>query len=275
VTDHGGLRVAVDAGVATVTIDNPPFNLVNAGFSDGLRELLDATEPDEDVRVLVFVSADPDFFLMHGDVEGIMAIPAGPFTPRSEPNATAVLFERLHRSRLVSIGIVDGAARGGGAEFLTALDLRYGSPRAVLGQPEVPMGILPAAGGTSRLPRLLGRSKALEIILTARDVTADEALAIGWLDAVHPAPVLTEEVMGVARRIAAMPVRSIAAAKSVVDVSLAPIGDSLRVESNHFFSLTASGAQVEPMGRFLAAGGQTRAGEANGIAAAVDAMLHG
>jgi enoyl-CoA hydratase/carnithine racemase len=275
VTDHGALRVAVDAGVATVTIDNPPFNLVNAAFSDGLRSLLDAVEPDESVRVLVFASADPDFFLMHGDVEGIRAMPSGPFTPKTEPNASAVLFERLHRSRIVSIGMIDGAARGGGAEFLTALDMRYGSRRAVLGQPEVPMGILPAAGGTSRLPRLLGRSKALEIILTARDVTADEALAIGWLDAVHPADVLTEEVMRVARRIAAMPAASIAAVKSVVDVSLAPIDESLLVESNRFFSLTASGAQVEPMGRFLAAGGQTRHGEAHSIAAAVDAMLEG
>ena len=273
-TDDGVLRVAVDAGVATVTIDNPPTNLVNAAFGQSLNALLDAAEGDSGIRVLVFTSADPDFFLMHGDVEGIMAIPAGPFTTRAEANAMAVLFERLHRSPLVSIGVIDGAARGGGAEFLTALDLRFGSPRTVLGQPEVPMGILPAAGGTSRLPRLLGRSRALDVILTGRDVAADEALAIGWLDAVHPAEVLTEEALRVARRIAAMPAASIAAVKDVVDTSLGTIDDALVVESNHFFRLTAAGAQVEPMRRFLAAGGQTRQGEANGIAAAVDAMLH-
>jgi len=225
------------------------------------------------VRVLVFGSADPDFFLMHGDVEGILAIPPGSFSPRAEPNAMAVLFERLHRSHLVSIGMIDGAARGGGAEFLTALDLRYGSPRTVLGQPEVPMGILPAAGGTTRLPRLLGRGRALEVILTARDVAAEEALAIGWLDAVHPIDVLADEVTRVARRIAAMPASSIAAVKDVVDTSLGGIDDALLVESNHFFRLTSAGAQEEPMGRFLAAGGQTREGESHGIAAVVDAML--
>src|SRR4051794_31742781 len=190
--------VAVDGGVASVTIDNPPTNLVNAAFGQSLGALLDEAEADEDVRVLVFGSADPDFFLMHGDVEGILAIPTGPFSPRDEPNAMAALLERLHRSALVSIGMVDGAARGGGAEFVTALDLRYGSPRAVFGQPEVPMGILPAAGGTSRLPRLVGRGRALELILTGRDVGAEEALAIGWLDAVHPVDVLAQEVDRVA-----------------------------------------------------------------------------
>src|SRR5205085_4763594 len=124
------------------------------------------------------------------------------------------------RRPLVSIGVVDGAARGGGAEFVTGLDLRFGRPRAVFGQPEVPMGILPAAGGTSRLPRLLGRGRALEIILTGRDVCAEEALAIGWLDALHPSEVLAAEVGRVARRIAAMPAPSIAAVKEVIDISL-------------------------------------------------------
>src|SRR5215207_10480000 len=148
--------------------------------------LLDQLDNDDGARVVVFSSADPDFFLMHGDVQAILAIPPGPYEPAIEPNVAATLFERLHRSRLVSIGVVDGAARGGGAEFLAALDLRYGSERAVLGQPEVAMGILPGAGGTARLPHLLGRGRTLEVILSGRDVEAEEAARIGWLDAVHP-----------------------------------------------------------------------------------------
>ncbi len=92
----------------------------------------------------------------------------------------------MHRSPFVTIGLVDGAARGGGAEFVAALDLRYGSERARLGQPEVAMGILPGAGGTARLPHLLGRSRALDVILTGRDVGAEEAQRIGWLDEVVP-----------------------------------------------------------------------------------------
>ena len=154
----GLLQVDVSHGVAEVVIDHPPTNLVDAAFIVALAALLDELEGDRDVRVVVFSSADPDFFLMHGDVHGILAMPTVTSTPAVAPNPAAALFERVHRSHLVSIGVVDGVARGGGAEFLTALDLRYGSERAVLGQPEVAMGILPGAGGTARLPHLLGRA---------------------------------------------------------------------------------------------------------------------
>src|SRR5213080_2114748 len=180
------LRHQMEAGVVDVVIDHPPTNLVDGAFIGALLTLLDELEPDPAARVVVFRSADPDFFLMHGDVHGILAIPMGEHTAATVPNVAAALFERVHRSHLVSIGVIDGAARGGGAEFLAALDLRFGSERAVLGQPEVAMGILPGAGGTARLPHLLGRGRALEVILSGRDVGAEEAARIGWLDAVHP-----------------------------------------------------------------------------------------
>ena len=270
---HEILRSSVEAGVATVAIDHPPTNLVDGAFVGALIALLDALEPDPSVRVLVFTSADPDFFLMHGDVEAILALPAGPAAPATEPNVAAALFERLARSRLVSLGVVDGIARGGGAELLTALDLRYGSPRALLGQPEVPMGILPGAGGTSRLPRLLGRGRALDVILTGRDVAADEALAIGWLDAVLPRERLVAHAAAVARRIAAMPPASVAAVKRVVDLSLGSLRDALVAETDAFGRLVAAGAHAGPMRRFLAAGGQTRDGETRRMSELVAAML--
>ncbi len=221
---------------------------------------------------MVFRSADPDFFLMHGDVHGILAIPPGEHVPATEPNVAALLFERLHRSRLVSIGVVDGAARGGGAEFLAALDLRYGSERAVLGQPEVAMGILPGAGGTARLPHLLGRARALDVILSGRDVGAEEALRIGWLDAVHPRADLDGIVYRLATRIASMPPASVAAVKQVVDRSLESFADGLVAETDAFGALTAGGLHIVRMERFLDAGGQTREGETSDFAALVDAM---
>jgi enoyl-CoA hydratase/carnithine racemase len=257
----GPLHVQRAAGVATVTIDHPPTNLVDGAFVMGLLGLLDELEREDSVRVLVFTSADPDFFLMHGDVETILAIPVGEHAPATEPNVAAATFERLRSLPIVSIGMIDGAARGGGAEFLSALDLRYGSPRTVLGQPEVAMGILPSAGGTSRLPRLLGRAAALDVILTGRDVGADEALALGWLDAVVPGDELAATVDLLARGIAAMPAASIAAVKRVVDVSLGSLDAALTAETDEFGRLIASGAHVAPMRRFLAAGGQTREGE--------------
>lgn len=257
----GLLRCDRDAGVADVVIDHPPTNLVDGAFIGALSQLLDELEADDAIRVVVFSSADPDFFLMHGDVHGILAIPSGEPLRASVPNVAAALFERIHRSPLVSIGAVDGAARGGGAEFLSALDLRYGSERAVLGQPEVAMGILPGAGGTARLPHLLGRSRALDVMLSGRDVSADEAMHIGWLDGMFPAVELADAVRAIARHIAAMPPASLALVKRVVDASLMSFERGLVEETDAFGRLTAAGEQVAPMRRFLDAGGQTRDGE--------------
>jgi enoyl-CoA hydratase/carnithine racemase len=273
--EHGPLRAEVDGGVVVVTIDHPPTNLVDGAVVMGLRGLLDEVEPDESVKVLLFRSDDPDFFLMHGDVELLASIPAGTYQPVEAPNAAAALFQRLATSRLVSIGMLDGAARGGGCELLSALDFRFASPRSVIGQPEVPMGILPGAGGTARWPRLVGRSTALEILLTGRDVDASEALRLGWLHRMAPSSRMEEEAMALARRIARMPAGSIAAVKQVVDASLAGMDEALVVESDALARLMASGAHHAPMRRFLDAGGQTRDGEKSRMATIVDAMLDG
>lgn len=274
---HGPLVVQREPGLALVTIDHPPTNLVDGAFIGGLVQLLDAldataTSPDP-IRAVVFRSADPDFFLMHGDVEQILRIPPGTNEPVAQPNAAAATFLRLSRAPYISIGLVDGAARGGGCEFLTALDLRYGTERTIIGQPEVPMGILPGAGGTARLPRLLGRARALEVMLTGRDLDADEALAVGWLTGRFDRSAIDAEVMRVARRIAAMPAASVAEVKRVVDASLAGLDAALVEETNAFGRLVAAGTHVAPMRRFLDAGGQTRAAEAGDTAALVEAML--
>jgi len=262
----------VDGGVAWVTIDHPPDHLVDAAFLTALATLLPALEADAEVRVAVFRSADPDFFLMHGDVHGILAIPAPGGAPVTEPNPAAALFQQLQESRLVTIGMLDGIARGGGAEFLAALDLRYASTRAVLGQPEVAMGILPGAGGTTRLPRLLGRSKALEIILTGRDVDGTEAAAIGWVDAVVAPDELEPTVRRIAERIATAPAAAIAAVKRVVDRSDPSIAHVLTEESAAFAELLDAGDHRRRMERFLAAGGQTRAAERGRIDPLLEAM---
>jgi enoyl-CoA hydratase/carnithine racemase len=267
VTD-GPLRVEREAGVAVVTIDHPPTNLVDGRFIEALVLTLDALEGDDTVKVVVFQSADPDFFLMHGDVDAILAIPRGPAPPRAvEPNPAASTFQGLATSRLLSIGVIDGAARGGGAEFLLALDVRIGSPRTVVGQPEVPMGILPAAGGTARLPHVVGRSRALDLLLTGRDVDAAEALDMGWLDAVVAPDSVREYAVAQALRVARMPAASIASVKHVVNVSLQRgVVAGLIEETDAFQQLTALGTHDARMRRFLAAGGQTRDGESRRMA---------
>jgi enoyl-CoA hydratase/carnithine racemase len=270
------LRGRVEYGVATITINHPPTNLVDGAFLSALVGLLDACDRDDSVRVVLFTSADPDFFLMHGDVEAILAAPARTAGRVTEPNVAAATFDRLRTARYVTIAAIDGAARGGGAEFCAAVDLRFGTPRTVLGQPEVAMGILPGAGGTARLPRLLGRSRALDVMLTARDVGGDEALAIGWLDALVPSDELLAQVGTFARRIAAMPPESIAAVKHVVEASLASgLAPALVEESAELARLMSLGTHREPMRRFLDAGGQTREGETQRMEAIMDATIDG
>jgi enoyl-CoA hydratase/carnithine racemase len=269
----GPLRIHRDDGVCTVTIAIPPHNIVGAEFIVGILELLAELEGDSETRVVVFRSADPEFFLMHGDVENILAMPLGEPEPVDEPNFAAMAFERIRRLPMLTVAVIDGAARGGGAEFLAALDLRYATPNAVLGQPEVPMGILPGAGGTTRLPHLLGRGAALEVILTGRDVRAEEALALGWVDVVAPADELETRLDRLVQRVARMPRASIAAVKRVVDASLGAIDDALVVESNELLRLTGAGAHTARMTRFMEVGGQTREGETQRMEQIVEAML--
>jgi enoyl-CoA hydratase/carnithine racemase len=138
----------------------------------------------------------------------------------------------------------------------------------------VPMGILPGAGGTTRLPHLIGRDHALELMLTGRDVDATEALTLGWLTALHAADEIEAIVMTLARRVARMPRASVAAVKRVVDVSLGDLGPALTSESDALGALTAGGAHTVPMQRFLDAGGQTREGETAAMAGILDAMIN-
>ena len=191
-------------GIALATIDHPPSNLVDGPFFIALLDLLAALEPDDAVRVLVLRSADPDFFLMHGDVE-ILKDLAPPHTEATEPNVAAATFSRLRTGRLVTIGLLDGFARGGGCELLCGVDMRFGSERAVVGQPEVALGIIAGAGGTVRWPAAVGRGRALDILLTGRDVEAQELYDIGWLDRLVSSAELEAVGLSVAQRIAAMP----------------------------------------------------------------------
>lgn len=269
----GILRTHHDGGVMTVTIDSPPLNLVDGALVGALLEWLPAAEADESVRVVVVRSADPDFFVMHGDVDLLVDVVPDGGEPVREPNVAQRLFDRLHRAPFLTVGVLDGAARGGGCELLSCLDLRVGSYRAVVGQPEAALGILPGAGGTVRWARAVGRSRALELLLTGRDIGATEALALGWLDAVLPANHLDDHVGDLARRVARLPRTTIAAIKEVVDVALAD-GDGAYVAENAALTvLMASGGHREPMRRFLAAGGQTRDAERGDIRPLLDAAL--
>src|ERR1019366_9330140 len=141
-------------------------------------------ERDDESRVLVLTSADDEYFIAHADVEMILGMDPDRMRRPDEPAPVNQLLDLLRRSPKLSIALIRGIARGGGSEVALACDLRFVTPDARLSQPEVALGIIPGAGGTQRLTRLVGRARALEIVLGCRDVTGDEAAAIGYVNRV-------------------------------------------------------------------------------------------
>ena len=253
------LRVEVDDGVARVTLDHPPINLLDAALIGDLDRLSRELEADREVRAVVFESADPEFFIAHADVELLLRVDLLPPPPPEGLGGFHRMVERFRRLPQATLAAVEGIARGGGSEFLLALDMRFAAlESAVFGQPEVAVGILPGGGGTQRLPRLVGRGRALEIILGAGDFDAATAERYGWVNRALPRAELRGTVHALARRIASHPAEAVALAKRAVLAAEAGVEEGLRLEAELFDRLLRSGEAARRMRAFLAAGGQTR-----------------
>lgn len=172
--------------VAVLTFTRPPRNLMDFASIDELVSHLERlAERSDKISVVVLTGGVDGFFVAHADIAGLIewadgALPAGVID--GWDRATALLEEMPQ----VTIAAIDGQAWGGGNEIALACTLRLGSERTTVGQPEVRVGLIPGAGGTVRLARLIGYAKAAELILTARTVDAEEAYALGWLTAVLP-----------------------------------------------------------------------------------------
>jgi enoyl-CoA hydratase/carnithine racemase len=261
--DYRTLAVSVAAGVATVTINHPPINLFDLAMMEDMVRLGPELAADTAVRVIVFQSADPEFFIAHADVEFIESIPPD-LTDRPErPSFFHQMLETFRLMPKVTIGKIEGRARGGGSELLLAFDMRFAAiGRALMAQPEVAIGIIPGAGGCVRLPRLIGRGRALEVILGCEDFDAETAERYGYVNRALPAADIGPFVDRLARRIATFPAHAIGAAKAAVDASASlPINEAL-LEEQYRFNLTLGNPETrERMRRFMANGGQTRAVE--------------
>lgn len=254
------LRVSVEQGVAWVTIDHPPINLFDRALMLDVHHFGKAVAGDDRVRVIVFQSADPEFFIAHADVVGIQSLPRE-VPPRSPTlGFFHAMVERYRTMPKVSIAKIEGRARGGGSEFVLSLDMRFGAlGRAVLGQPEVALGLIPGGSGTQRLPRLVGRGRALEIVLGCEDFPADLAERYGYLNRALPADELGPFVERLAHRIAAFPPESIALAKASLDAAMElPTAEGLLEEAHRLARSVATEAAQRRMQRFLDLGGQTR-----------------
>ena len=227
--DMKTLTVQRDGAVLTATIMAPPMNLLGPELVHDLVSFISEAEADEAIRVIVFKSADPDFFIPHVDVGQIKAYrdEASKLTGEA---SIAVLFRYLSESRLVSIAQVAGRVRGAGSEFVLACDMCFAAKEsAVFAQMEPAFGVVPGGGGAQHLVRLMGRSRALEVMLSADDFSAELAERYGWINRALPANALDDFVKSLARRIAGFPASGhVAVKRRVNSIALAPIEDFRR-----------------------------------------------
>ena len=265
---YEALRVRVDGGIARATIDHPPINLLDLPLIIELDRFSREVEADDAVRVVVLDSADPEFFAAHADVTLIQALPADDATRHDEPSGFQRMVDRFRTMPKATIAVIEGIARGGGSELALSFDMRFAAiGRAILAQPEVAVGIIPGGSGTQRLPRLVGRGRALEIVLGCDDIDAETAAQWGYVNRALPHSDLRPFVDALATRIASFPAAAIARAKTAVDAALPDPTEGLLTEDQLFRACLGDPEAHPRMSAFLEAGGQTRAVERLGFPA--------
>jgi enoyl-CoA hydratase/carnithine racemase len=227
-----------------VLFDYKPFNILDATMYEGLQNVLGQMDTDQELRIVVFESAIPDFFLSHFDLTGNI----GNIMTAVGATGLPILidtFVRLTKSPVVSIAKIRGCARGGCSEFTLACDMRFASrEKTRMGQQEVAVGVHPGGGATERLPHLVGRGRALEIILGGNDFDGDTAERYGYVNRALPDTELDAFVDALARRVASFDRPAIAAAKHLINEVSLPAADRLLDSLLSFgTALTWAGAQ--------------------------------
>jgi enoyl-CoA hydratase/carnithine racemase len=255
---YSGLKVAVDRGVAFVTIDHPPINLLDIPLITDLDRASRELEADPAVKVVVLQSANPDFFVAHADLALIQQLPAE-LPPREEKlGLFHALVDRFRTMPKATIAKIEGRCRGGGSELVLSCDMRFAAlGKAVLGQPEVGVGFIPGGSGSVRLPRLVGRGRALEIILGCGDFGADLAERYGYVNRALPPEEITLFVNTLAYRIASFSAEAIALAKEAVAMTDSGIEDAMVREEQIFLRSAHTDEARRRMAAAMANGMQT------------------
>src|ERR1700726_1210864 len=220
-----------------VTFDNPPLNIFGPETIPELNEIVTALETDEDVKVVVFDSAVEGFFLTHynflAKIEDTTSLAPGPTGLSPLPD----MLVRLSRAPVVSIASIRGRATGVGSELALASDMRFASrEKAILSQWEVGAGLVPGGGPMARLPRLMGRGRALEVLLGADDIHGDLAERYGYVNRSLPDSELDGFVDALAMRIASFDKQAIAETKRLVDVASLPPDAEIAPEWDAFIA---------------------------------------
>ncbi|CAI1105441.1 enoyl-CoA hydratase/isomerase family protein [Serratia grimesii] len=262
-TDFGRLSISHHGGVSTVTIDNPPVNVLDVPLMSEISRFLLFVRDEPDVKVLIFQSANPDFFIAHVDMTLIDEPHAFDELARNAPeglNPFQAFGELLRSQPQVTIVKLAGLARGGGAEFVAAADMAFAAEGlAGLAQCEALMGITPGGGATQYLTSRMTRGRALEVILGADLIDAVTAERYGWINRALPTAELDDFVNRLAHNIAALPEGVIAAAKQAMPAP--DLHEGFQREHNAWAGLFARPAAESRIRGGLKAGAQTPDGE--------------
>jgi enoyl-CoA hydratase/carnithine racemase len=255
------LTVREEGSVLFAEIAAPPMNLMGPELVRDLVSLIRRGEADDTVHVLVFSSADPDYFISHVDVTQIAEYRAEAAKLTGEASIGA-LFRHVSASRLVSIAQIEGRVRAAGSEFVLACDMRFAAREtAIFAQFEPAFGAVPGGGAVQHLTRLLGRARALEVMLSAEDYDAELAERYGWINRALPAAELDAFVRSLALRIAGFPGTGLAAVKERVNaIALAPV-DDFRRDSDLFGAAARRSDFQDRTAAAMERGFQTRDGE--------------
>jgi enoyl-CoA hydratase/carnithine racemase len=232
------VRLEVDQGVATLRLDRPKMNALNVQMQEEIRAAATEASARDDVKAVVVYGGER-VFAAGADVKEMAQLSYVDMVARS--GALQSSFSSVAAIPKPVVAALTGYALGGGCELALCADVRFAAEDAVLGQPEILLGIIPGAGGTQRLSRLVGPSRAKDIIFTGRFVRADEALAIGLVDRVVPADQVYDEAVGWARQFAGAATYALRAAKEAVDQGLeVDLQTGLAIERQQFAALFAT-----------------------------------
>lgn len=246
------VNLEVAEGVGTIRLDRPKVNALNEQVAREIGECVDAAAADDDVRAVV-VWGGERMFAAGADIKEMSerdAVTMYRYIGRFQD-----VFTRLERLPKVTIAAINGFALGGGCELTLACDLRIAANNAQLGQPEILLGVIPGAGGTQRLPRIVGVGRAKELIYSGRMVPADEALAIGLVHEVVPADKVYERAAELATQYAAGPTVALQAAKDAIQNGIdLDMTSGLLIERQAFAALFASEDQTIGMETFIEQG---------------------
>ncbi|MFF2524825.1 enoyl-CoA hydratase/isomerase family protein [Streptomyces liangshanensis] len=243
------VNLEVSDGVGTIRLDRPPMNALNASIQDRLRELAGEAGRRDDVRAVILYGGEK-VFAAGADIKEMRDMDHAAMVLRSR--ALQEAFTAVARIPKPVVAAVTGYALGGGCELTLCADYRIAADNAKLGQPEILLGLIPGAGGTQRLARLIGPSRAKDLIFTGRQVRADEALAIGLVDRVVPAAEVYEQAHAWAAKLAQGPALALRAAKESVDAGLeTDLETGLAIERTWFASLFATEDRERGMRSFV------------------------